>query len=445
VKIIIPLLLTVTIPFIGSNQAFSQTRELGGTGELLDGVAALVDRGVVLRSELNQRVNLVINALQAAQEQQPLEQRRPIAPLPMLEEQVLEQLIVRQIQLQRAQRFGITVGDGMLNQALSRIAAGGNMTLEQLPAALAEEGLEYLVFREETREQMVLEQLRQREVIAEIIVSPRELALCLTRTTTELAQELDYNISHILIGTSATSTSAELNQARDEVMEIHQLLQLGENFEQLALTHSDASTALEGGSLGWREGAQLPTLFSDIVIAMDTGEHSEPIQSGSGFHIVKVNEVRGTQTQAVMVDQQRIRHILIEPTEIMDDSVAQQRLMTIREQILNGESFAVIAQNVSDDPVAGANGGDMGWVDPKVFVPEFSEALQMLEEGALSEPFRTRYGWHIAEVMDSRSYDTSEELKEQRCAEQIRFSKAEEEEALWLRRLRDEAFVDVRM
>ena len=444
-KRIIPLLLTVTAPFLGSHQTFAQTRELGGTGELLDGVAALVDRGVVLRSELNQRVNLIIDALRAAQEEQPLEQRRPVAPLPVIEKQVLEQLILRQIQLQRAQRFGITVGDGMLNQTLSGVAARGGMTLEQLPEALAEEGLEYLDFRQETREQMILEQLLQREVIREIVVSPRDVALCLTRTTTELARELDYNISHILIGTSATSTGAELNQARDEVMEIHQLLQLGESFEELALTHSDAPTALEGGSLGWREGPQLPTLFSNIVISMDTGEHSEPIQSGSGFHIVKLNEVRGAQTQAVMVDQLRIRHILIEPTEVMDDSVVQQRLTTIREQILNGDNFSVIAQNVSDDPVAGVNGGDMGWLDPEVFVPEFSEALQMLEKGELSEPFRTRYGWHIAEVMDSRSYDTSDELKEQRCSEQIRFSKAEEEEALWLRRLRDEAFVDIRM
>ena len=180
-----------------------------------------------------------------------------------------------------------------------------------------------------------------------------------------------------------------------------------------------------------------------MFISMDTGDHSDPLQSGSGFHIVKLNEVRGAQSQAVMVDQLRIRHILMEPTEVMDDSVVEQRLVGIREQILGGEDFAIIAQNVSDDPVVGANGGDMGWLDPTVFVPEFSEAIQRLEQGELSEPFRTRYGWHIAEVMDSRSYDTSEELKEERCAAQIRSSKAEEEEALWLRRLRDEAFVDI--
>ncbi len=429
--------------FLGTHQAFPQTRELGGTGELLDGVAALVDTGVVLRSELNQRVQMVVDGLQRVQEQLPPEQRQPIAPLPIIEEQVLEQLIVRQIQLQRAQRFGITVGDGMLNQALSNVAQRGNMTLEQLPAALAGEGLDYLTFRQETREQMILEQLLQREVIREIVVAPREMTLCLARSTSESAQTLDYNISHILISTSSSSTGAEINQARDEVTEIHQLLLSGESFEQLALTYSDAPTSLEGGSLGWREGSQLPTLFADIVITMDTGDHSDPLQSGSGFHIVKLNEVRGAQSQAVMVDQLRIRHILMEPTEVMDDSVVEQRLVGIREQILGGEDFAIIAQNVSDDPVVGANGGDMGWLDPTVFVPEFSEAIQRLEQGELSEPFRTRYGWHIAEVMDSRSYDTSEELKEERCAAQIRSSKAEEEEALWLRRLRDEAFVDI--
>ncbi|MBH98352.1 MAG: molecular chaperone SurA [Rhodospirillaceae bacterium] len=444
-KKIIPVLTTLIIQLTVIHEATSQTRELGGTGELLDGVAAIVDQGVVLRSELNEKVSMVVGGLLASQEQLPPAQRRPIAPLPIIEEQVLESLIIQQIQLQRAQRYGITVGDGALNQALTTIAQRNGVTLEQMPAALADEGMNYAMFREETRDQMIVEQLLQREVMAEIVVAPREMELCLARSTTQLAQELEYNISHILIGISGTATSAEVNQARDEATEIVQRLQAGESFEDIALTHSDAQTALDGGSLGWREGSQLPTLFADTVILMNPGEHSDPIQSGSGFHIVKLNDLRGTQAQAVMVDQLHVRHILIEPTEVMDDTVVQQRLGTIREQILNGDDFAAVAQNVSDDPAAGANGGDMGFVDPNVFVPEFLEVIQELEENELSEPFRTRYGWHIAEVLGARSYDTSEELKEQRCVAQIRSSKAEEEQALWLRRLRDEAFVEVRI
>ncbi|TDJ29180.1 MAG: molecular chaperone SurA, partial [Gammaproteobacteria bacterium] len=195
--------------------------------------------------------------------------------------------------------------------------------------------------------------------------------------------------------------------------------------------------------LGWRKGYQLPTLFGDIVIAMEPGEVSEPIQSGSGFHIVRLNDTRGAQV--VIVDQLRVRHILLRPNEIMDADAVRQRLLGIREQILAGDEFAPIAQSVSEDPGSAAEGGDLGWVEAGVFVPEFEQMLNSLELDQLSEPFETRFGWHIAEVTDTRSYDTTEEIKEQRCADQIRASKVEEERELWLRRLRDQAFVETRL
>ena len=435
--------LIATALLAAAPSALPQTRELGGTGELLDGVAALVNEGVVLRSELNQRIAIVMDNLRAAQAQAPPGQRRPLPPLSVLEEQVLEQLILNQIQLQRAERFGITVGDDVLNQAMAGVAQSNGMTLEQMPAALAAEGIDYAMYRQETRDQMILEQLRQREVISNIVVAPREMELCLARSTSSAAQEFDYNISHILIGVASTASGEEIDQAQARVDEVYQRLQDGDSFAELALTYSDAQTALEGGSLGWRKGAQLPTLFANTVIAMSAGDHSEPIQSGSGFHIVRLNEVRGAQP--VMVDQLRIRHILVEPTEVMDDSAAEQRLRVIRAQIVDGDDFGAVAQSVSDDAGSSADGGDMGWTDPGVFVPEFEEVIAGLEIGELSEPFRTRFGWHIAEVLDSRSYDTTEELKQQNCAQQIRASKLEEEQALWLRRLRDEAFVEMRM
>ena len=428
---------------LGSQQALAQTRELGGTGELLDGVAALVEDGVVLKSELNERIAIVVNNIRMSQAELPPAQRRPLPPLSILEEQVLEQLILREIQLQRAERFGIIVGDDILNQAIAGVAQSAGLSLEQMPAALASEGIDYAMYREETREQMILEQLRQREVMAGIVVAPREMELCLARTTTSAAQQLDYNVSHILIGLTSTATREEIDQAREEVELVYRRLEDNASFAELALRYSDGQTALEGGSLGWRKGSQLPTLFADTIIAMSEGEHSEPIQSASGFHIVRLNAVRGAQP--VMVDQLRIRHILLQPNEILDDSAVSQRLTGIRQQILDGDEFAAVAQSISEDPGSAANGGDMGWTDPGVFVPEFEEVIARLEMGELSEPFQTRFGWHIAEVIDRRSYDTTEERKQQTCAEQIRASKLEEEQELWLRRLRDEAFVEMRM
>ena len=438
------LKLALTAAFLlGSQQALAQTRELGGAGELLDGVAAIVDDGIVLRSQLNQRVTTVINNFQNSMAQLPPAQRRPLPTLSLLEEQVLEQLILAELQLQLAQRFGITVGDDALNQGIANVAQNVGIPLEQLPDALAQDGIDYVTFRNETRNQMILDQLHQRAILSNIVVSPREMDLCLANTTLTAAAELDYLASHLLIGITSTATRTEINQAREQVEEIHQKLENGENFTELALTYSDGQTALEGGSLGWRKGAQLPTLFADVIIGLDEGQHSEPIQSASGFHIVQLDAARGAQ--AMMVDQLRIRHILMEPNEVMDDSAVLQRLRGIREQILNGGDFAVFAQTVSADAISGAEGGDMDWTEPGIFVPEFETVVAGLEIGELSEPFKTQYGWHIAEVLDSRSYDTTEEVKEQQCVQQIRGAKLEEERTLWLSRLRDESFVEVRM
>jgi len=428
---------------LGWTNGIAQTRELAGTGELLDGVAALVEDGVVLKSELNQRIAIVIDNFRASQTQLPPEQIRPLPPLSVLESQVLEQLILKEIQLQRAARFGIIIGDDMLNQAISSVAEGVGLTLEQMPLALAGEGIDYGMYRRETREQLIVEQLQQRDVINSIVVAPREMELCLARSTTTAAEDQDYDISHILIGVAATATRNEINAARESIQEVYESLENGESFAELALTYSDGQTALEGGALGWRKGYQLPTLFADEVILMEPGEFSEPLQSGSGFHLVRLNDTRGAQP--VMVDQLSIRHILLLPNELMDNDAIRQRLTGIRNDILAGDDFGAIAQSISEDPISAADGGDLGWTEPGVFVPEFEEAVAGLEEGVLSEPFQTRYGWHIAEVLGSRSYDTTEELKEERCAEQIRASKLEEERELWLRRLRDEAFVELRL
>ncbi len=423
--------------------AWPQTRELAGSGQLLDGVAAIVDKGIVLKSELDQRMDIVMANLREMQRQAPPEERRPLPPLSVVEDQVLDQLILRQIQLQLAERVGIDIADERLNQALEGVASDNGLTLEQLPDALAADGIDYAMFREETRDQMILDQLLQREVIARISISPRELDQCLARSSESLAEDVDYDISHILISVAQTATREELDAARAELDDVLTQLESGGDFAQLAITHSDGQGALEGGALGWRKGAQLPTLFADAVIAMEPGSISEPIQSASGFHLVKLNDIRGAQ--AVMVDQMLVRHILMTPNEILDEATVEQRLQNIREQVLEGDDFGAIAQALSEDTVSAADSGELGWIGPGVFVPEFEEQLAALEVGELSMPFRTRFGWHIAEVMDKRSYDTTEEVKEQRCAGQIRESKLEEQRELWFRQIRDQAFVERRL
>jgi peptidyl-prolyl cis-trans isomerase SurA len=432
-----------SMAMLASSGAWTQTRELGSSGQLLDGVAAVVDDGIVLKSELSQRLELVMNSLAEQQRQTPAAQRQPLPPLSVLERQVLDQLVLKEIQLQRANRVGITVGDEVLNQALSQVAAGLGITLEQLPDALAAENIDYNMYREDSRQEAIIGQLTQRDVLSRIAITPRELQQCLARTEATQTDQFDYNVSHILIGISSSASQSEIRAAEQRVDELLEKLDAGESFAQLAVTYSEAQTALEGGALGWRKGSELPTLFSDTVVRMQAGDHSAPIKNGSGFHIVRLNEMRGAER--VVVDQVHARHILIAPNEILDDAAVQQRLRGIRDQIMNGDAFSTVATSVSEDTVSAADGGDLGWVEPEDFVPEFTEVLTQLQPGVISEPFRTRFGWHIVEVTDRRTYDTTDEMKREGCVEQIRAGKAQEEREMWLRRLRDQAFVDIRL
>jgi peptidyl-prolyl cis-trans isomerase SurA len=423
--------------------AFAQDRELGAGGELLEGVAAVVDDGVVLKSELSERLDLVMQNLSRQQQEMPADQRRPLPPVSVVEQQVLDQLILREIQTQRARRAGITVSDDLLNEALSRVASNLGYTLEELPAVLAGQGVDYAAYREDSRKDLLLEQLEQRDVVARISITPRELEQCLVDTEVSAANDFDYNISHILISTPANASQQDIEAARARIEEIHGRLEAGEDFARLAVATSQAQTALDGGSLGWRKGTQLPTLFADTVVRMKPGEFSRPIQNSGGFQIVRLNDMRGT-TERAMVDQLRVRHILLRPNEILDDAAIQQKLRGIREQILGGDDFATVAEAVSEDTASAAEGGDLEWLSPGDTVPEFEQAMAALPLDEISEPVQTRFGWHIIQVLERRSHDRTDELKREQCARQIRAAKAQEERELWARRLRDQAFVDIR-
>jgi peptidyl-prolyl cis-trans isomerase SurA len=384
----------------------------------------------------------VLRNLNRQMQELPPEQRRPLPPIADIERQVLDQLIVREIQLQRADRVGIAVSDDLLNEALSRVAQNLGYTLEELPAVLAAQDIDYASYRDDSRKDLLIEQLEQRDVLRNIAITPRELEQCLVESTASASDSFDYNISHILISVPANPTQQDIEAARARIDEIHKRLVAGEEFRQIAIANSQAQTALDGGSLGWRKGAQLPTLFADIVVRMKPGEFSEPIQSAGGFQIVRLNDMRGAER--TMVDQLHVRHILLRPNEILDEAAVQQKARGIRDQILAGDDFATVAKSVSEDPGSASDGGDLGWLSPGDTVPEFEQAIAELPLNRLSEPIQSRMGWHLVEVLDRRSHDLTDEVKREQCARQIRAAKAEEERELWVRRLRDQAFVDIR-
>lgn len=411
------------------------TAELSTNGEKLDGIAAVVNEGVVLTSELERQSEIIAERARAQGVQLP--------PPSVLKEQVLERLILEQIQLQRAERVGIQISDQMLNTAIAQVTAEQGIAFEQLPELLARDGLNYGDYRREMRKELILDQLRQIEVVGGISVAPREIEQCIADLEDNVVVNSEYNLSHILISVPQSATSEQFEKAETEARYVHQQLQSGADFGEMAVRYSDSQTGLEGGNLGWRNGDQLPTIFSDVVGPMKPGDFSEPLRAISGFHIVKVNDVRGVNERSE-IEQMKIRHILVTPNEIIDDQTARQRLEDARKQIQSGEDFGEIAKLLSDDPGSANSGGDMGWRGPGTFVPEFEEVANNLEMGVVSEPFQTRFGWHILEVQDRRIYDNTEDLKRSNCVQRIRNSKLADESELWVRRLRDEAYVDIR-
>jgi peptidyl-prolyl cis-trans isomerase SurA len=410
--------------------------ELSETGTFIDGVVAIVNEGVVLKSELDRQADVIIQRATA--------QGIELPPADILMEQVLERLIVEEIQMQRADRIGIEISDQQLNTAISRIAENAGLSFETLPQVLAEDGVEYGEYRRDMRRQMILEQLRQIEVTGRISVSPREIQQCIADIEDNVVVNSSYNLSHILVSIPESASAEQISEAEEEANLVYSQLEGGTEFGQLAIRYSDSETGLEGGALGWIEGRNAPTMFSDLLGDMDTGSYSKPIRAVSGFHIVKVNELRSVN-QKSEIQQSNVRHILITPDEIIDDETAKQRLEDAVERIKGGEDFGEVAKLLSDDPGSANDGGEMGWTNPGTFVPEFEEVVNGLEIGVLSEPFRSRFGWHMLEVVDRRNYDNTEDLKEQGCVQRVQNGKLANESELWVRRIRDEAFVETRI
>jgi peptidyl-prolyl cis-trans isomerase SurA len=415
----------------------AQTRELSSSGVLLDRIAAIVNDGVVLTSELDEQTEEVIARLR--------QQNTELPPRNVLRQQILERLVVEEIQMQRAERLGIQVSDEMLNGALADVAQRNNMSFADLPRELESQGIDYRAYRDEIRKQLTLQLLRQRDVIGRINISPRELDQALARQQNAPDLNSEYNVSHILISVPVTASPEQIQAREVRAKEVWEKAKGGQDFAQLAVTYSESTTNIEGGSLGWRKGSQLPSIVGDLIAKMKPGDVSEPIRTPSGFHLFRLNEVRGGLQQAVQ-SQVHARHILLRTNELEDDQTVQQKLADIRKRVVEGgEDFGAIAAVTSQDPGSGPQGGDLGWAGPGTFVPEFEQQLDKLKENEISQPFKTQFGWHVIQLLGRRVHDITQDKLRQQVFAQLRESKAEEETELWLRRLRDEAFVEYRM
>jgi peptidyl-prolyl cis-trans isomerase SurA len=416
-------------------QAHAQTRDLSTQGTLLDRIAAIVNDGVVMESEVDDQMKEVTSRLQA--------QNMALPPDSVLRKQVLDRLILQRIELEQADRDGITISDDQVNGALEDIAKRNNIPFSELPTVLAQQGVDYANYREEMRQQLTLGLLRERDVLQRIVVTPREIDQFLAKQAKRPVADQEYNVSHILISVPPNATPDQLAQAQQRATEVYQRASKGEDFGKLAVAYSNSEDALQGGSLGWRQGSELPTFLSNLILGLKPGQVGVPLRTPTGFHIVKLNQARTPQHKD-MIAQIHVRHILLKTNALQDDAVVRQRLEQIRQKILSGsETFAVAAAASSQDPGSASDGGDLGWQSPEIFDPSFASQVASLKTGEISEPFRSQFGWHIAQLLGRRNHDATQEVVRLNAMEAIRASKADENTELWLQHLRDDAYVKV--
>ena len=402
--------------------------------EPLNRILAVVNDDVVLASELEAKLDIVREQLRGQMEQLP--------PEDVLRQQVLERVIVEKLQLQLAARNNIQVDDETLNSNLRNIATQNGVDLDEFRATLEREGIDFADFREEIRNQIILARLHQQMVGSRISVTEQEIDTLLANEQAWGGSEKEYRLGHILIAVPEGATPDQLRAGQQRAEEIVARLRGGADFAATAVAESAGQTALEGGDLGWRKAGQLPTLLAETVHTMQPGDISDPIRAGGGFHIVKLLELRGEGRH--VVTQTHARHILLNADELLPEHEVVNRLEQLRDRIIGGEDFATLARSHSKDKVSASKGGDLGWVNPGDLVPQFEEAMNALAVNQVSAPVQTRFGWHIIQVLERREHDSTDEVKRNQVRELIRKRKTDEELALWLRRLRDEAYVEYR-
>ena len=397
----------------------------------IDRIAAIVDESAIMESELDARMDSVKRQMGG---QMPADS--------LLRPQVLERLILENIQLQMAERGGVQVSDQQLTDTVKRIAKQNDMTIEQFSAALKKDGLSYREAVEQIRTEMLISRVQKFQVNNRVQISQQDIDYFLASKAGQMATEAEYRLSHILISIPSQASADEIKKARTKANDIIADIKAGEDFQQQAIAKSNGRNALKGGDLGWRKQAQLPSLFADAVIDLEPGEVSEPIKSASGFHIIQIADKRGGST--MMVLQTKVKHILVMPNEIRSDKDSKARIKQIYKKLDNGDDFAELAKEYSDDPGSAANGGDLGWVNPGDMVPAFDRVMNEIDLGLLSTPFKSKFGWHILLVDERKETDLGEQVQRNQIYQMLQSRQFEEELPIWLRKIRSEAYVDIK-
>ena len=401
----------------------------------LEAIVAVVDDDVVLASELMARLDTVRQSM--------IENNVQAPPSDVLVNQIMERLIIENIQIQEAAKRGVTVDDETLARAVDTFVQNNNVSLQEFQQMLAADGTSFRQFREEIRTELVISRLQRAMINRRISISEQDVQALLNSPFYQQMFSDEYRVGHIMRTLEDNASDADKAAALLEAEGFVKELRNGADFAQMAIAKSSASTALEGGDLGWRRAGELPTLFSDAVLEMHVNEIAGPIATGSTIHIVKLLEQRGAGTQRLA--QTNVSHILVRPSEIVSAAQARERIDEVYTRVHQGEDFAALAKEFSEDPGSALNGGELGWSTPDQFVPQFAEAMLAADIGEVSAPFESEFGWHILLVQDRREQDMSDEARRNMATDLLFRRRFEEERQEWLKEIRDEAFVELRL
>ncbi|GAB3353873.1 peptidylprolyl isomerase [Chromohalobacter beijerinckii] len=402
----------------------------------LDRIVAVVNKDAIMQSQLEDRVAQV--------SQQMASRNVPVPDKEDLRRQVLDRMIVEQIQLQMADRANVSIDDTQLNAAVRDIAENNDMSLDEFADSLEADGMSLAAVREQVRREMLLRQVQQSQVASRVNVTDREVDRYLEQQGE--SSNTAYHLAHILVSLPESPTPEQVEQAQAEARDLYRRLQDGADFQQLATADSDGEQALSGGDLGWRRGDQLPTIFADVVPQLADGEVSEPVRSPSGFHLVKRIETRGGQgEQKTVITENQVRHILIGTNPNRNDEQAEALAEDIRQRIAGGESFAELAQQYSDDDGSALDGGELGWVRPGQMVPAFEDAVSDMDVGELSQPVRSRFGYHVIELEDRRQKDVTRDAQREQVRQTLFQRKVNDELEAWTQEIRSGAYIDNRL
>jgi len=398
----------------------------------IDRVVVVVNDEVITRLELDRDARVASEQL-----------RRQGTPLPaqnVLEKQLLERMITKRTLLQYTRQTGLRVSDADLDQAIGRIADQNKMTPTALRETVERDGISFNRFREEVRSEMLIQRLREREVDSRVIVSDAEIQSFLRSQESQAEKVDEYNLAHILVAVPEQATPEQVKTRRARAETALAQIRQGADFRQVAASFSDAPDAFEGGAMGWRPAARLPSIFLDAAKTLKVGQTSEILRSPAGFHIVMLIDKRGSDSP-VMMTQTHARHILVRLNEVVSEHDAKNRLNDLKDRIEHGTDFGELARLHSDDQSA-ARGGDLGWITPGDVVPEFEHAMDALKLGQVSEPFKSPFGWHIVQVLERRDQDMSKDRQKLAARQAIRQRKSDDQWQEWVRQQRDKAYVE---